>query len=53
MLDPEHRSEADDSVLVRLTETTDQNLGELAELLDAAWERTASPKILREAGRNS
>jgi hypothetical protein len=47
----EHRSEAEDSVLVRLSATRHEDLDEIAELLDAAWERIASPKILRDAGR--
>jgi hypothetical protein len=41
----DHRSERDDSVLMRLSATTAVDLPEVAELLETAWRRVAPPRL--------
>ena len=40
-----HRSERDESVLMRLGATAPTDLPELAELLETAWRRIAPPRL--------
>jgi hypothetical protein len=46
-LTTDHRSERDESVLMRLSATTAADLPELAELMETAWRRIA-PRRLRQ-----
>ena len=43
-----HRPERDDSVLMRLSATSSEDLDEVAELLDAAWRRVAPQRLVED-----
>lgn len=43
-----HRSERDESALMRLSATTPADLPELAELIEAAWRRIAPPRLQQD-----